>query len=233
MRLDYGFWNVRSLNQAGAMTNLIDELKKYSIVIAAMQEIKWRGNDVFYSGDYTIRYSGSSGARNVFGTGFFVHKKLKQYIMKFKPVDGCLCHLRMKGKFFNNSLICAHVLTQDKGEYIKSVFYEKLDRLHPQTRKHYIKIIVGDMNAKIGKDPRVPYVGHHSLHDEFNTNGIMMTDFAVTRKLVISSTKFPHKSVHKEIWISPDGRTRNQVDHVMIDEGHAKNIIDVGSYTGA
>jgi hypothetical protein len=27
---------------------------------------------------------------------------------------------------------------------------------------------MGDMNAKIGKDPGVPYVGHHSLHDEFN-----------------------------------------------------------------
>jgi hypothetical protein len=38
------------------------------------------------------------------------------------------------------------------------------------------------MNAKIWEDPRVPYVGHHSLHNEFNTNGIMMTDFVVIRK---------------------------------------------------
>jgi hypothetical protein len=47
------------------------------------------------------------------------------------------------------------------------------------------KIIMVDMNAKIGKDPGVSYVGHHSLHDEFVANGIMMTDFAVIRKLVI------------------------------------------------
>jgi hypothetical protein len=54
---------------------------------------------------------------------------------------------------------------------------------------------MGDMNAKIGKDPRVPYVGHYSLHNEFNTNRIMMTGFVVARKLVINSMMFPHKSV--------------------------------------
>jgi hypothetical protein len=74
---------VRSSNQAGAIRNLIGELKKYGVVIAAIQEIKWRGNDVFDNEDYTICYSGSSGARKLFGTGFFVYKKLKQYIIKF------------------------------------------------------------------------------------------------------------------------------------------------------
>jgi hypothetical protein len=86
------------------------DLKKYGtrIMIAAIQEIKLRGNDVFDSEDYTVCYSGSSGARNVFGTRFFVHKKLKQYVMKFEPVDESLCHLRIKRKFFNISVICAH-----------------------------------------------------------------------------------------------------------------------------
>jgi hypothetical protein len=125
---------------------------------------------VFDSEDYTICYSGSSGARNVFGTGFYVHKKLKQYIMNFEPVDECLCHLCMKGKFFNINLICAHVPAEDKDEESKSAFYDKLDRLYVWVPKRDIKSIIGDMNTKTGKDPRVPYVGHHSFHDEFNTN---------------------------------------------------------------
>jgi hypothetical protein len=70
-------------------------------MIAATQEIRWGGKDVFDSENYTVCYSGNSGARNVFGTEFFVHKKLKQYIMKFEEVDECLCHRRMKGKLFN------------------------------------------------------------------------------------------------------------------------------------
>jgi hypothetical protein len=87
------------------MRNLTGELKKYGTMTAAIQEIKWRGNHVFASEDYTVCYSGSSGARNISGTGLFVHNKLKQYIMQSEPVDECLCHLRMKGKFFNISVI--------------------------------------------------------------------------------------------------------------------------------
>jgi exonuclease III len=174
-------------------------------MVAAMQEIKWRGNDVFDSEDYTICYGGSSGERNVLGTGFFVHKKLKHYIMKSEPVDECLCHLLMKGKFFIISVICAHMPKEDKEVEIKSAFYDKPDQLYLRVPKHDIKIIMGDMNAKTGKDPGVQYVGHHRLHDKYNNNRIIMTDFAVTRNLVISSTMFPHKSVCKETWISPDG----------------------------
>lgn len=51
-------WNVRILNQTEAMRNLIGKPKKYGIITAAIQMIEWRGNNVFYSEDYTICYSG-------------------------------------------------------------------------------------------------------------------------------------------------------------------------------
>lgn len=63
----------------------------------------------------------------------------------------------MKGRLFN-SVICAHVPTEDKEE-IQSVFYDELDQLYLRVPKHDIKFIMGDMNAKVGKEPRVPYVG--------------------------------------------------------------------------
>jgi hypothetical protein len=79
MRLDYGFLHCEKFKPSWSNEES-GELKRYSIMIAAIQEVKWRGSDVLHSGDYTICYSGSSGAKNIFGTGFFVHKKLKQYI---------------------------------------------------------------------------------------------------------------------------------------------------------
>jgi hypothetical protein len=75
-------WNVRNLFRAGTLKNLIQELKKYKLNVAAVQEIWWKGNDIFDSDDYTVCYSGSND-RSTFETCFLVHKKLKDSIMGF------------------------------------------------------------------------------------------------------------------------------------------------------
>jgi hypothetical protein len=76
---------------------------------------------------------------------------------------------------------------------------------------------MGDMNVKVGKDMRAHNVGRYSLHEVSNDNGTRLIDFAISRNMVISSVRFPHKDIHKETWISPDGHTKNWIDHVLID----------------
>jgi endonuclease/exonuclease/phosphatase family metal-dependent hydrolase len=100
--------------------------------------------------------------------------------------------------------------------------------------KHDIKIVLGDLNAKVGKEQDVTLnVGKFSLHKETNNNGWMMVDFGIARKMAISSTLFQNKRIHDETWRSPDGLTSNQIDHVMIDSRHATDILDVKSCQGA
>jgi hypothetical protein len=44
---------------------------------------------------------------------------------------------------------------------------------------------------------------------------------------------FPHCSIHKDTWTSPDGKMHNQMDYVLIDRRWHSSILDVRYFRGA
>ena len=97
-----------------------------------------------------------------------------------------------------------------------------------------MKLLIGDFNSKIGKDYVIkPNIGEQGLHEITSENGEFLTNFAVTNELLISGTFFQHENIHKATWRSPDGKTCNLIDYILIDLRHRSNLLDARSYRGA
>jgi hypothetical protein len=82
-----------------------------------------------------------------------------------------------------------------------------------------MKIILGDFNAKVGRENIFkPTIGNKSLHEISDDNGAGEVNFATSKKLVVKSTIFRHHKIHKYTWTSPEGNTHNQIDHVLTSD---------------
>jgi endonuclease/exonuclease/phosphatase family metal-dependent hydrolase len=182
---------------------------------------------------FTIYYS-CDDKQHTFGTGFIVSKPIRSRVIDFKPVDKRMCVLRTRGKFKNYSFICAHAPTEEKNEREKDQFYERLERTYEQCPHMIQKILLGDVNAKVGKEIRTgTAVSACGLHNESNENGTRLINYAIYQRMVIGGTLSPHRNIHKGTWNGPDNRTVNQVGHILIDQRHFSNLLDVRSYRGA
>ncbi|PSN51163.1 hypothetical protein C0J52_06050, partial [Blattella germanica] len=74
-----------------------------------------------------------------------------------------------------------------------TVFYSMLEDAYNSAPENDVKLIMGDFNAKIGKEQiYMDTIGKHSLHEQTSENGERLIDFATSKNMIISSTCYIH-----------------------------------------
>jgi hypothetical protein len=121
-----------------------------------------------------------------------------------------------------------YALSKEKSDDSKDSFYDELEQVFDHFPKYRKKILLTDFNAKLGReDIFKPTIGNESLHRDNNDNSVITVDFAQSKNLVVKSTMFPQRNIHKYTWTSPDGKTHGQVYHILIDRRRYSSILDV------
>jgi len=198
-----------------------------------LQEVRWDKGGTVRAGDYDF-FNGKRNENHQLGTGFFVHRRMLSALKRVEFVSDRLSYIVLRGRWRNIIVVNVHAPSEEKSDESKISFYEELEQVFDHFPKHQMKMLLGDLNAKVGRENIFkPTIGQLSLHQDSNDNGVRLVNFATSQNLVVKNTMFPHRNIHKYTWTSPDGKTHNQIDHLLIDRRWQSSVLDVRSFRGA
>jgi hypothetical protein len=116
-----------------------------------------------------------------------------------------MSYIILRGLWSHIIVLNVHAPTEDKTDDVKDSFYEKMERVFDKFPKYHVKILLGDFNAKVGREDIFKLtIGNESLHEISNDNGVRLVNFPTSKKLRVQSTMFPHHNIHKYTRTSPD-----------------------------
>jgi len=164
---------------------------------------------------------------------FFVHRRIVSAVKRVEFFSDRLSYIVLRGRWLNIIVVNVHAPSEEKSDEAKDKFYEELEQVFDYFPKYHTKMLLGYFNAKVGRENVFKLaIGQESLHQHSNDNGVRLVNFVTSQNLVVKSTMFPHRNIHKYTWTSPDGKIHNQIDHVLIDRRWHSSVLDVRSFSG-
>ena len=183
------------------------------------------GAKVVYVGDEEVRQG---------GVAIMISARAKRALMEWTPISKRFIKARFYSKYKKLTVIQKYAPTNDAVDGEKDEFYNQLQDTISSCNRHDMIVLMGDLNAKIGSNNanREEVMGKFGV-GVMNDNGARLCDFCSANGLVITGTLFPHVENHNLTWRSPDGKTVNQIDHVMVNRRMRISIMDTRVMRGA
>ncbi|XP_023224327.1 craniofacial development protein 2-like [Centruroides sculpturatus] len=232
--LRVGCWNVRSLYQTGKLANVIREMKILGISILGISEVRWTGRgDIKTEEGFRFIYSG--GKEHERGVGFIIDRKTSCKIDGYWQISDRVIALRIKMKPRDMLIIQTYLPTTDHTDEEVEEVYQQINQCIQGKDNRDILLIMGDMNAKVGRGREGIVIGPWGL-GERNDRGERLIDFCREKGLTVMNTWFKHHERRLYTWKAPGSRgieVRNQIDFILINHRYRNTITNIKTYPGA
>ncbi|XP_045506861.1 craniofacial development protein 2-like [Colias croceus] len=161
------------------------------------------------------------------GIGFIVRRPLINNILAIESVSSRVAYLILKiSDRYSLKVIQVYAPTSTHSDEDVEVMYEDISRAIHTSKTHF-NVVMGDFNAKLGKrgddELRVGQFGF----GQRNPRGQRLAEFLEREGLFMMNSFFQKSPHRKWTWISPDGKTRNEIDFIMTTKRHIFNDVSV------
>ena len=130
------------------------------------------------------------------------------------------------------SIIHIYAPTLDKDNEVHDEFYEQLQVTIESINISDYLIVMGDFNAILGNEIVLCVTGAHGTGIR-NNNGQRLLEFCSANDLFVTNTGFRHHLRRKTTWISPGGRTNNEIDYILIRSRFKSSALNCRAYPKA
>jgi hypothetical protein len=220
-------FNLRTLSSDSHLLEFENALKAINYDVIGLCEVKRTGQVTFEQNGNIIHYIGYNNKRG--SVGFTIKSKWKESIVQFKDYsDRVTCvelNVNDKDKI---AIIQVYAPTSAASESEISSFYDDLQIAINDFKYCKWFIVMGDFNSKIGQreNGEEDVMGPH-CYGTRNERGDRMIRFARSNELYISNTIFKKRPNRKWTWRSPDGKTTNEIDFIMMRKNQCSLVNDV------
>src|SRR5215468_1335688 len=83
---------------------------------------------------------------------FFVHQRIASAVKRVEFVSDRISYIVLRGRWCNIIILNVHAPSEEKSDESKDSFYEELEQVFYHFPKYHMKILLGDFNAKVGRE---------------------------------------------------------------------------------
>lgn len=231
--LNIATWNVRGLLETGKLAIVEKEISSHSIV--GLAETHWKGSGHFISrNNNIIFYSGTENtSRN--GVAIVISRTLENSITEYRAVSDRIILVRFNARPVNLNIVQVYFPTSEASDDEVDDCYSQLEQLLETLPNREITMLIGDYNAKIGREPGDEYlrkvIGKYGLGKR-NARGERLLQFCTENNFFIANTGYEHHARRLYTWTSPGGLYKNQIDYILIKSRWRTSVKNTKTYPG-
>ena len=183
-------------------------MEKTDVDLLVIIEIKWIEMGHFTSDEHEFYYFGQDTLK-CNRVAFICNNKLRRCVMGFDPVNDRIATIRIQCKSINIPVVQVYAPTSISEEEDIEDCYETVQYVINQTSSGDSLYIIGDWNAKVGKDISNGITGNFGMGER---KGYQLVELCSRNNLRIMNTLFKLHPRRLYTWRSPEKITRNQID---------------------